>query len=105
MNINPWIVDSVQAFYCLKCPECPFYTKEETYFQNHAMSDHPLSAMLFGKCQEKFEEYNHNLVETEDPLDILDEQGQTINQTCYDTPSNENISRLSVETISQNRIK
>ena len=105
MNINPWIVDSVQAFSCLKCPECPFYTKEETYFQNHAMSNHPLSAMLFGKFQEKFEEYNHNLVETEDPLDILDKQGQTINQTCYDTPSNENISRLTVETITQNRKK
>ena len=83
MDINPWIVDSVQAFYCLKCPECPFYTKEETYFQNHAMSDHPLSAMLFGKFHEKFEEYNHNLVETEDPLDILDEEGPTINQTSF----------------------
>ena len=105
MDINPWIVDSVQAFSCLKCPECHFYTKEETYFQNHAMSDHPLSAMLFGKVQKKYEEYNHNLVETEDPLDVSDEQGQTTNQTWYVTPSTENILRLSVETITQNRTK
>ena len=51
MESNPWNVDNIVAFYCLKCPECPFYTKEETSFQNHALDDHPLSQILFGKCK------------------------------------------------------
>ena len=46
--MNPWLVDSVQAFSCLKCPECPFNTNQETVFQNHAVEKHPLSIALFG---------------------------------------------------------
>ena len=44
---NPWKVESIQEFSCLKCPECVFFTKEENDFENHAMANHPLSAMLF----------------------------------------------------------
>ena len=51
MESNPWNVDNIVAFYCLKCPECSFYTKEEISFQNHALDDHPLSQILFGKCK------------------------------------------------------
>ena len=46
---NPWKVDSVEAFAYLKCPECIFDAKEETIFQNHAVENHPLSHVLFGK--------------------------------------------------------
>ena len=46
---NPWQVDSIQAFSCLKCPECVFDTKEENDFKNHALDNHPLSFVLFGK--------------------------------------------------------
>ena len=49
MNTNPWQVDSIWAFSCLKCPECEFYSKEEDYFRSHAMANHPGSAVLFGK--------------------------------------------------------
>ena len=48
MEPNPWKVTSIQDFSCLKCPECDFYTKEENYFENHAISNHPLSSVLFG---------------------------------------------------------
>ena len=48
MYNNPWAVDSVQAFSCLKCPECPFNTNQETFFQAHAVEKHPLSIALFG---------------------------------------------------------
>ena len=48
-NKNPWAVDSVQAFSCLKCPECAFNTNQETFFQDHAVENHPLSIALFGK--------------------------------------------------------
>ena len=44
---NPWEVESIQDFSCLKCPECVFFTKEENDFENHAVANHPLSAMLF----------------------------------------------------------
>ena len=49
INTNPWQVDNIWAFSCLKCPECEFYSKEEDYFQSHAMANHPGSAVLFGK--------------------------------------------------------
>jgi hypothetical protein len=40
---NPWHVRSIQAFSCLKCPECAFITKEENSFQTHAVQNHSLS--------------------------------------------------------------
>ena len=49
INTNSWQVDNIWAFSCLKCPECEFYSKEEDYFQSHAMANHPGSAVLFGK--------------------------------------------------------
>ena len=47
MTKNPWIVESLEAFACLKCPECVFHTKEENNFQDHAVKHHPLSLVLF----------------------------------------------------------
>ena len=49
MAQNPWAVDSIKAFYFLKCPECDFDTKEENSFETHAAKSHPLSLVLFGK--------------------------------------------------------
>ena len=49
LEINPWNVQSLQAFLCLKCPQCGFDTKEKYSFQNHAIENHPLSIVLFGK--------------------------------------------------------
>ena len=46
---NPWQVDSVQAFVCLKCPECTFDAKTGEVFRDHALENHPLSFVLFGK--------------------------------------------------------
>ena len=46
---NPWQVDSIQAFSYLKCPECVFETKEENDFETHALDNHPLAFVLFGK--------------------------------------------------------
>ena len=46
---NPWKVESIQNFSCLKCPECTFFAKEENDFEIHAVANHPLSAALFDK--------------------------------------------------------
>ena len=35
--VNPWQVESIEAFVCLKCPECEFDTKEENSFQDQRM--------------------------------------------------------------------
>ena len=59
---NPWQVESIEAFYVFKCPECNFDAKEEIMFQNHAVENHPLSGLLFGKAE----------VETVNPEEILD---------------------------------
>ena len=47
-DFNPWDVDSLEAFACLKCPECDFDAKFEGPFQNHAVENHPLSCVFFG---------------------------------------------------------
>ena len=46
-TVNPWQVESIEAFAYLKCPECVFDCKEEVIFQNHALKNHPLSFVLF----------------------------------------------------------
>ena len=50
MATNPWLVESVQSFLYLKCPECIFDIKyeNEDMFQYHALEKHPLSNVLFG---------------------------------------------------------
>ena len=48
---NPWLVDSLQDFLFLKCPECTFDTKEEYYFQEHATEKHPLSIVFFANSK------------------------------------------------------
>ena len=51
MNNNPWLVESIQEFYFLKCPECDFDTQEENSFQDHAVEHHPLSFVFFMKSE------------------------------------------------------
>ena len=62
---NPWKVSSIQAFTFLKCPECNFDTKEEDNFQCHAIENHPLSFVFFGKTCEG-EEFDENWTVTDD---------------------------------------
>ena len=65
---NPWKVSSIQAFTFLKCPECNFDTKEEDNFQCHAIENHPLSFVFFGKtCEgEEYEKFDENWTVTDD---------------------------------------
>ena len=56
MTQNPWQVDSVQAFVYINCPECSFKTKEEGFFQDHAVASHPMCFPLFGRTDIVIEE-------------------------------------------------
>ena len=51
--INPWLVDSIQSFSFLNCPECDFKVKEEDKFHKHAVKNHPLSFVLFDQSVKK----------------------------------------------------
>ena len=59
---NPWQVESIEAFYFLKCPQCLFFTQKDSSFYHHAVENHPLSLILFGKPT----------IEIINPLEILD---------------------------------
>ena len=48
---NPWKVESIEAFYFLKCPECMFLTQKDNSFYHHAIKNHPMSFALFGKSE------------------------------------------------------
>ena len=76
MSINPWQVDSIQAFYFLKCPECDFMNREESYFQNHAIENHPLSIPFFEKYDFSIEEIGNfdNYDESNDPLNTVKQE-------------------------------
>ena len=47
MPLNPWLVDSIEAFSFYCCPECVFRSKEENFFQAHALQNHVLSKSFF----------------------------------------------------------
>ena len=82
MTHNPWKVDSLQAFSCLKCPECHFFTKEEITFANHGIANHPLSKILFDEKTSILDSnVNKEFLEMPNPLteDILhDQQGNLL---------------------------
>ena len=72
MHENPWKVESVQAFSCLKCPECTFFTKKENNFENHALRNHPLSKVLFDKLIYPTGSLQDYVVKKEIPNDMND---------------------------------
>ena len=74
---NPWQVDSIQAFSCLKCPECVFDTKEENEFKNYALDNHPLAFVLFGKVEVDPDALGDKIT------DNGDSKGQLISETNF----------------------
>ena len=45
--LNPWLVDTIEAFSFYCCPECTFKSNKPIFFQNHALKNHDLSKSLF----------------------------------------------------------
>ena len=86
MDINPWQVESIQAFYFLKCPECAFDTKEENYFHEHALQNHPLSIVFFGtKSEELFE------AKFEIPEDHIPIKSEKVEDMCLISTSHDDL--------------
>ena len=89
--MNPWLVESIQAFSCLKCPECEFHTKKDTVFENHATENHPLSFVLFSKKEiVKQELVDGNLAANikEEPRIEIDEFDQVSRSSSQDQEQN-----------------
>jgi len=73
MNLNPWLVENIEAFSFYCCPECVFRSKEESFFQSHALQNHPQSTAFFhGTDHEKLE------IEAEIEFDIKQEEDDNI---------------------------
>ena len=95
MTDNPWQVESIQAFYWLKCPECPFHTKEENHFEIHASKNHPLSYVYFGrKPKNELETFSATI--KEEPIfdkrltEILEVENPSLNSEYGDFSLTEN---------------
>ena len=86
MDGNPWQVDSLQDFLCLKCPECTFDTQEEESFEHHALENHPLSFVFFGETLLKEENFESDERYSEEYKDPLITNGETQDQSDI-TPS------------------
>ena len=81
MSVNPWKVETVQAFYFLNCPECAFKTKTENMFKMHAFSNHPLSCILFEKSTKTIVKEK---AMSESELEQLAEEGhKTLEELMY----------------------
>jgi len=53
MELNPWSVDSIESFSFYCCPECIFRSKEEDFFQIHAIENHVQSKAFFQECNDE----------------------------------------------------
>ena len=47
MELNPWSVDNIEAFSFYCCPECIFRSKEQNFFEAHALQNHDQSKDFF----------------------------------------------------------
>ena len=92
MDSNPWQVDSIQTFYGLKCPECMFFSQKEIDFKDHAMENHPMSYLLFGKS-----ENNEEIAQIEEKSD-MDENHDNVPLTSIN--SNPLIDRTTIKKYS-----
>ena len=48
---NPWLVENIEDFNYLCCPECAYKSKDEISFESHAVENHPKSSVLFEKTE------------------------------------------------------
>ena len=54
-GINPWLVEDLDDFYFLCCPECAYKSKDDEAFMDHAVENHPKSkaSSVFSEAEQK----------------------------------------------------
>jgi hypothetical protein len=79
---NPWLVDSIQAFSFLNCPECSFKAQDKNFFQGHALQNHPLSFEFFCTSSEKTKEIVTEIEKIES-LENKTKEDKTLEQLMF----------------------
>ena len=53
---NPWLVEDLDDFYFLCCPECTYKSKDDEAFIDHAVENHPKSkaSSVFSEADQEF---------------------------------------------------
>ena len=106
-SFNPWTVNSVLDFWFL-CRECTFHTKEEDFFQTHAVINHPASSVLFGNSEkehniddsiDEYKENNHDYVE------VYENQTPTESLDVTSISSDDEIKEEFIENLEENEPK
>ena len=88
MEINPWKVDSLEAFTCLKCPECAFFSKEESNFRNHATENHQLSSEFFEQLDNQSAlYYEENNIKENISAEDVSKQSNSFSSGFYRAPT------------------
>ena len=82
MAENPWLVNSIQAFSFLNCPECSFKAKDKNFFQGHALQNHPLSFEFFCTSSRKPKEIVTE-VEKIESLENKAKEDETLEQLMF----------------------
>ena len=86
MESNPWQVECIEVFCYFICPECPFLTKETSFFQDHAEENHPLSHALFSpnnsthraQVGTKIKELEYRAIVSNGGIDETSNQGDSL---------------------------
>ena len=99
---NPWQVESIEAFYFLKCPECTFYAKDDTAFHLHAVENHQLSFVFFGKPEVK-------ILTPEEILDLPEksceiEDNETLSEKTLQTIANDSNVQIESEKLKSDKL-
>ena len=98
---NPWLVDSIQAFSFLNCPECSFKAKDKNFFQGHALQNHPLSFEFFCTSSKKQKEIVIEIEKIE-TLENKTKEDETLEQLMF-PGSNSNSTNYIVTEVEKKR--
>ena len=85
---NPWKVDSIQDFFRLKCPECAFFSQNESSFQKHAVKNHALSHILFSENNVQLSDEESSYIDPMIEFDV-DQNEFDVDQNEFDVDQNE----------------
>jgi hypothetical protein len=94
-GINPWLVEDLDEFYFLCCPECTYKSKDDEAFMDHAVENHPKSkaSSVFSEAEQKLSKQKtvQNLPKT---LKFIPKTIKVLPKTVKVIPKTENTSSI-----------
>ena len=69
---NPWLVQDLDDFYFLCCPECTYKSKDDEAFIDHAVENHPKSkaSSVFSEAEQKLAK-QHSIPKVEKVVKVI----------------------------------